>query len=571
MHAFDVALQTIAEALHTGPIGTPVAARVVAAATADHGRLERRLARLLGACAGWLGNRPDQLAAFGAVESGLVSALARFETGATALVTVSTAAVGRPLLEITVWGNRGILSWDGAGSPAVAMPGDADPALSEMAALFLRGTRDSLASGQSVQIRDGSVTIRGGTRTDQVAGPPSPGPVAPHRKRATPPFGILFVAGDYTHQPNYAAAFRADPRCRLIGLTDEANVPPRRKALNEQFARRLEIPLLPDFEAALRRDDVHVVSICAEPERRGPLIVQAARAGKHLYLDKPLAGSLADVDAVLTAIGEAGVLSQMWSLIHTGHADRVREVIRAGVTGDLIAIGQDLCFAKGQAGTAQPNRPRRESRTPRQFELPDSKRELTNVGVYPLVQLLWLTGRRVRRVCATTGNFFFREHQQNDMEDFGQMLLELDGGLVATISAGRTGWRSHPAAGLNRACLIGRRDALVVDADRPRVEVWADGEPWTAPQRDAEDPMGMWATPRPAQFTPRPKQAWVVPSPLRANDDIRRFLDCIEAGRASDVPAALGAEASEVLLAAYRSAATGEVVTVPLPRGENVE
>jgi predicted dehydrogenase len=313
---------------------------------------------------------------------------------------------------------------------------------------------------------------------------------------------------------------------------------------------------------------VHVVSICAEPERRGPLIVQAARSGKHLYLDKPLAGSLGEADAALAAIRAAGVLSQMWSLVHTGHADRVKEAVRAGLTGELIAVHQDLCFAKGQAGTAMLGRPRHEARTPRHYERADSKRELTNVGVYPLVQLLWLTGRRVRRIRATTGNYFFGEHQQNDMEDFGQMLLELEGGLVATISAGRTGWRSHPAAGLNRACLIGRRDAAVFDADRPRIEVWADVEPWTAPRRDPGDPMGMWATPPPEPFRPRPKQAWIVPAPVRANDDIKRFQDCIEAGRASDVPAALGAEATEVLLAAYRSAATGEVVTLPLPRGE---
>ena len=541
---------------------------MVAALTADHGRIERQLARILEACAEWLGSRPDQLTAFGGVEVGQVSALARFETGASALVAVGATGAGRPLLEVTVWGNRGILSWDGSCITPLAPAGESDPALSEPAARFLQWTRDSLASGQSVHVRDGAGTIRGGARTDQVHGPASRTPSAPPVKKATPPFGVLLVAGDFTHQPNYVEAFRADRRCTLIGLTDEADVPPRRRALNEQFARRLNIPLLPDLEQALRREDVHVVSICAEPERRGPLIIRAARAGKHLYLDKPLAGSLREADAALAAIGEAGVLSQMWSLVHTGHAGRVKEAVRAGRTGELIAVHQDLCFAKGQAGTATLGRPRQEDRTPRHYERADSKRELTNIGVYPLVMLLWLTGRRVRRVRATTGNYFFREHQQNDMEDFGQMLLELDGGLVATISAGRTGWRSHPAAGLNRVCLIGRRDAAVFDADRPRVEVWADVQPWTAPPRDPEDPMGMWATPRPEPFTPRPKQAWIVPSSLRANDDIKRFLDCIEAGRASDVPAAMGAEATEVLLAAYRSAATGQVVTLPLPRGD---
>jgi predicted dehydrogenase len=427
--------------------------------------------------------------------------------------------------------------------------------------------RDSLASGQSVpisggpgRVRDASGPGREGDRTSRTA-------LVSHFRPAAPPYGVLLVAGDFTHQPNYAEAFRADRRCRLIGLTDADDVPARRRGLNEQFARRLKIPLLPDLDAALRREDVQVVSICAEPERRGPIIVRAAQAGKHLFLDKPLAGSLEEADAVLAAIGEARVISQMFSLVHTGHAERVREAVRADLTGELITVHQDLCFAKGHAGSAALGRPRPEAPTPRHYERADSKRELTNVGVYSLVQLLWLTGRRVRRIRATTGNYFFREHQQNDMEDFGQILMELEGGLVATISAGRTGWRSHPAAGLNRTCLIGRRDAAVFDADRPRVDVWADVEPWTAPRRDPEDPMGMWATPRPPEFTPRPKQAWIAQAPLRANDDIKRFLDCIETGRASDTPAALAAEATEVLLAAYRSAATGAVATLPLPRG----
>jgi predicted dehydrogenase len=569
MHVFDVAERTVAAALETGQIGTAVAIRLVADLTTDHGLIERQLARILEVCAHWLGSPPDQLTAFGGIQRGQVSALARFEAGSTALVSVAASAFGRPLLDITVWGNRGTLSWNDACTGYVRAGEDVDPGLSPQAARFLQWARDSLASGQSVHVRDGKGTVRGGTRPDRRDGSAPRAPAALRGQGVAPPIGILLVTGDFTHQANYAEAFRADRRCRLVGVTDGADVPPRRRQLNAQLARRLDIPVLPDLDEALRREDVHVVSTCAKPERRGPLIVRAARAGKHLYLDKPLAASLDEADAIVAAIGKAGVVSQMWSLVHTGHAARLRQAIQAGALGELIALHQDLCFAKGRAGTAELGHPRREDDTPQRYELPDSKRELTNVGVYPLVMLLWLTGLRVRRVRATTGNAFFREHQQNDMEDFGQMLLELEGGLVATISAGRTGWRSHPAGGLNRACLLGTRDAAVFDADRPRIEVWADVEPWTAPERDPEDPMGMWATPRPQQFTPRPKPSWIVPPSLRANDDITRFLDCVEAGRASDVPAALGAEATEVLLAAYRSAATGQVVALPLPRRDD--
>ena len=46
-----------------------------------------------------------------------------------------------------------------------------------------------------------------------------------------------------------------------------------------------------------------------------------------------------------------------------------------------------------------------------------------------------------------------------------------------------------------------------------------------------------------------------------------RLLDCLDAGRDSELNATEAALAAEVLLAAYRSAATDAVVTLPLPRG----
>jgi predicted dehydrogenase len=152
------------------------------------------------------------------------------------------------------------------------------------------------------------------------------------------------------------------------------------------------------------------------------------------------------------------------------------------------------------------------------------------------------------------------------MEDFGQMLLELEGPLTATISAGRTGWRSHPAGGLNRVYLVGTKETAVIDAHRPRVAIWADVESWSAPERDPEDPMGMWGGPKAAQYTAEPKQAWITPPENGRPTDTEYFLDCIEQGRESDVSAKLAAGATEVLLAAYESAAKGRTVQLPLPR-----
>ena len=57
-----------------------------------------------------------------------------------------------------------------------------------------------------------------------------------------------------------------------------------------------------------------------------------------------------------------------------------------------------------------------------------------------------------------------------------------------------------------------------------------------------------------------------VPIAARDVSDAGCFLDCLDAGRESDMSVTEAAAATEVLLAGYRSAARREVVTLPLPR-----
>lgn len=551
MNQLDIAIQTLSRAIQTGQIGTPVAARVVAHVVVDHGRLQRLTVHTIEQLGRWFGGPPQRIDAMGNIESGHISTLTSFGGGQTALVSVGTSATDRPLLEAVVWGNRGILSWQPDGvSPAVATE-DVEPNLSKEAVVMLQPLQASLESGRAANSVHDTASESHHVSRKVVA--------------QQPPYGVLLVSGDHTHQPGYAESLVADNRCKLIGLTDENDVTPRRSRLNRQMAKRLGIPFLPDLQVALRRDDVHIVSICAEPSRRGKIILQAIEAKKHPYLDKPFATSLADSDAIVAATRNTGVVTNMWSLVRSDTAMRMREAVRSGQLGNLTAFHADLCFAKGPGGTAKLGKPRNETSVPKRYELADSKRELSNVGVYPLVSLLWLTGKRVRRVCATTGNYFFKEHQSNDMEDFGQMLLELDDGMIASISAGRTGWRSHRSYGVNRISLIGRKAAMTFDAHRPRVTVWSDVEPWTAPERDPEDPMGMWGGPKDARFDPQPKSAWITPSGADRSDAMY-FLDCVEHGRQSDVSAELAAQTTEILLAAYQSATTGKAVMIPLPR-----
>jgi predicted dehydrogenase len=379
-----------------------------------------------------------------------------------------------------------------------------------------------------------------------------------------PPYGVLLVTGSHTHQENYAAAFAADKRCRLVAVTDEPDIDKKRRTLNERLADALGIPYVGDLGKALARTEAQVVSICAPPECRGRIAVRCAEAGKHLYMDKPLAPKLEEADAIVAAVRKAGVRSHMFSFITMPWAREAKKRLAEKQLGKLLAIHADVFFAKGRTGTAKLGLPRKEEYPPQRHQLVEAKRELDNVGVYPITLIRWLTGRRFRTVYGLTANYFFQEHQKHNVEDFGLLACTLDDGLPVTITAGRYGWTTHPAGGVNRLLLVGSERTLLIDANRPRLEVCTDETPWMPPNVNPADPMGFWQSTQ-DEVHVRPKRTWVPLTPAGAGD-ASYFLDCLESGRESEMPVAEAALATEVLLAAYRSAATGEVVTLPLPR-----
>ena len=545
-------LDTFDDAISTARVGVPMAARVVVHVDQTTDAIASTAGRLVDRAASWLADRPERITTFGSESSGNLSTLVRFREGRSAIVSVGVQTGDAPLVEIVIWGTIGVLSWEGdrriANEPDHSQL-DANANVARWCALILQ----SSASRQTVSCDDGQTIENAAQRL--VSG--SAAPV--QRMASKPPYGVLLVAGDYTHQPSYSQLLANDPRCHLIGLTDSDDVSERRRALNRRMADRLDIPLLPDLNTALSRDDVHIVSICAEPYRRAPIIIAAANAGKHIYLDKPLAATLQEAVAIDQALRQSPIVTQMWSLVRLPAAMAAREVVQSGTVGDVSAMHIDLCFAKGYAGTADVSEVRRES-MPVRYEAVESKRELTNVGVYCVTQMFWSRDSRVRRVCATTGNYFFAQHQANDMEDFGQMLIELDDGAIVTICAGRTGWQSHSSnVGLNRTIVCGSTGAATLDGHRNHVAVWSSSDAWSPPDEDPTDPMAMWGGPKESRFVAATKQSEMTPSHKDKND-IEHFLDCVESGQHSDVCGLLAAKTVDVLLAGYRAAATGAVV-----------
>jgi predicted dehydrogenase len=62
-----------------------------------------------------------------------------------------------------------------------------------------------------------------------------------------------------------------------------------------------------DYRPLLARDDVHVVSLCLPHHLHRDVAIDAARAGKHVLCEKPLALDVSEADAMIAAARQAGV------------------------------------------------------------------------------------------------------------------------------------------------------------------------------------------------------------------------------------------------------------------------
>src|SRR5262249_54475649 len=93
--------------------------------------------------------------------------------------------------------------------------------------------------------------------------------------------GAGFVA--HLHGEAYRHVRGVDVELRCVTATR----PERAQA----YAQRFEVArAVPDFRSVLADPEVDLVDLCVPPHHHAPMAVEAARAGKHVIVEKPLTG-----------------------------------------------------------------------------------------------------------------------------------------------------------------------------------------------------------------------------------------------------------------------------------------
>ena len=123
-------------------------------------------------------------------------------------------------------------------------------------------------------------------------------------------------------------AFRL-PEARTLAIADV-----NREAA-QALAARCGIPTVAESsEEILANPEIEAVLICSSTDTHADLIVQAAQAGKHIFCEKPIAHSLAQIDRALAAVEQAGVKLQIgFNRRFDANFARVRQAVVSGEIG----------------------------------------------------------------------------------------------------------------------------------------------------------------------------------------------------------------------------------------------
>jgi predicted dehydrogenase len=218
----------------------------------------------------------------------------------------------------------------------------------------------------------------------------------------------------------HARAFAAHPSCSVRWLYDLSAV--QAQALSATLPGS---SVARSFEEILEHPDVDVVSIASYDDDHFSQVVRALRAGKHVFVEKPLCRTMAELLEVKASwLAGGGRLKLRSNLVlraaplYLGLRARIAE----GHFGTLYAFDGDYLYGRLHKITEGWRR-----------DVLDYS-VIEGGGIHLIDLLLWLTGERPVSVSAV-GNRICTEGTGFRYDDFAAATLEFDSGLIGRITA----------------------------------------------------------------------------------------------------------------------------------------
>ncbi len=134
--------------------------------------------------------------------------------------------------------------------------------------------------------------------------------------------------------PNLIRNFRSLPDCRLKVMCD----------LNRQRLKHLhqlypEVELSSDYDAVLADPEINAVAIATAVRFHFPMAKASLLAGKHTFIEKPMAASVAECEELIEIAQKQGLILMIGhTFLYSPAVRKIKEIVKSGDIGDIRYI-----------------------------------------------------------------------------------------------------------------------------------------------------------------------------------------------------------------------------------------
>lgn len=308
---------------------------------------------------------------------------------------------------------------------------------------------------------------------------------------------------------------KANPRVEVVSICDASR--DRVKDLGTKYAVPKTYTDVKEMLDSERLDAIHVVT--PEPAHREPVVAAAAK-GLDILVEKPLATSLEDADAMIKAAEEADVAFMVGHILRWDNRyAMVKDAIDRGEVGKVASIQARRSVTRAEAPTFL-NRS-----TP-----------VMQLGIHDIDIILWYKQNRVKRVYCTSSRL-----QQFKYPDCTVATLEFEDGSHATVQNSFSLPNGMPFPIGARMELVGEKQYVVIDVSQQALFIASES----------------------SYKVPDTTLIPVVRGELAGTlgQEIDYFVDCVESGKKPEIiRPSESRDALEVALAGERSMREGKPV-----------
>jgi len=335
------------------------------------------------------------------------------------------------------------------------------------------------------------------------------------------------------------------------GIADRRTLPGLMQAKNAELVAVMEVNMelaerirakynakraYDNVDDLLKDEEVEAVYIASPVAFHKEQAIKAAKAKKHILIEKPIALTAKDGEEVLEVCKNEGVLIAAGFMMrfHAYH-QKMKEIIESGKLGKVVSCrGQLTCWYPDIPGAW------------RQTKSTSGGGALMDMGVHCIDLIQYITGGRAKKVAGLIGTQTFKY----EVEDSASIIFELDNGAFCYVDSY---FNIPDAAAKCRLEIYGTKGSMLAEGTIGQVE---------GGKLDvliSDDTLGYNA-----------QQDRVDVSPMEVKvefgnmytKEIESFSDSILNGRKIEVPIEDALQVQRVVEAAYESAETGKFVAL---------